>query len=462
MIDFFRKWYHHYISTPQAAILILQFITIYVLIYYFNSIIGPIIAALVLAFIFERPVSFLVKHGTSRLKASILVTLSYIAIIIALIIAILPPALDQLASITKSISNILSTPVTTVPNNNKNNYKVDITNPTLITDNINSDANNLLNTNGSSKIPNSSTLSTSNTNQNTNLKDSNLASNLSLNETILTKKSSQDTITETPNQSQNAVFLQAEQWLIQKIKELTPKLPASYRDFITEQHIHEAFIFSKNALQNWLSPILTTKIAPFIMDTFSLLLYLIIVPIFTFYMLKDKDKWIEFGKKFLSPYEEISNFWYTINKQIGQYLNGNIIHIVISALVNGIAFGLFGLNNALILGIGVGLSVIIPYVGAIIITIPFLIISVIQFGFSADLVWLLAIYIVIQLLDSYLLTPLLFSETLNLDAFTILLSIMIFGGIWGFWGVVLAIPLATFIKTAFTMWPKNNSPLTKS
>ena len=95
MIEFIRRWYHRYLSTPQSAVLILQFITLFILVYYFNSIIGPILAALVLAFIFERPVSFLVKHGTSRLKASILVTLSYITFVVALVVAILPPAIDQ-------------------------------------------------------------------------------------------------------------------------------------------------------------------------------------------------------------------------------------------------------------------------------------------------------------------------------------------------------------------------------
>jgi len=110
MIEFIRRWYHRYLSTPQSAVLILQFITLFILVYYFNSIIGPILAALVLAFIFERPVSFLVKRGTSRLKASILVTLSYITFVVALVVAILPPAIDQLSNITSTISKTLSTP----------------------------------------------------------------------------------------------------------------------------------------------------------------------------------------------------------------------------------------------------------------------------------------------------------------------------------------------------------------
>ncbi len=171
-------------------------------------------------------------------------------------------------------------------------------------------------------------------------------------------------------------------------------------------------------------------------------------------MLKDKEKFLEFGKKYLAPYEEIRTFWAQINKQIAQYLSGNLLHIAISSCINVLAFWLFNLNYALILGIGVGLSVIIPYIGGVLITIPLLVVAFIQYGFSSAIIWLMLIYLIIQVIDAYVLTPFLFSETLNLDAFAILVSILIFGAIWGFWGVVLAIPLATSIKTAFQLWPQ--------
>ena len=56
-------------------------------------------------------------------------------------------------------------------------------------------------------------------------------------------------------------------------------------------------------------------------------------------------------------------------------------------------------------------------------------------------------------LDSNVLTPFLFSKAMNLDAFSILAAIMIFGGLWGFWGVFFSIPLATFISTLIVYWP---------
>ena len=101
---------------------------------------------------------------------------------------------------------------------------------------------------------------------------------------------------------------------------------------------------------------------------------------------------------------------------------------------------------------------LVPYVGMVIITVPIVAVGIMQFGLSGDLAILLTIYAVIQLVDAYVITPMLFSETLNMDAFSILVSVFVFGGIWGFWGIVLAIPLAIFVKTVVTMWPTRELP----
>ena len=150
------------------------------------------------------------------------------------------------------------------------------------------------------------------------------------------------------------------------------------------------------------------------------------------------------------------DFWPDINRQIEAYIRGKILHIIIITIVNTLAFLLLGVNYAFLLGFGVGLSVIIPYVGAAIITIPVVLIPLFQFGFTSYLVWILVVYLIIQLLDGNVLTPFLFSKAMNLDAFSILSAILIFGGLWGFWGVFFSIPLATFIGTLLENWPNKD------
>ena len=197
---------------------------------------------------------------------------------------------------------------------------------------------------------------------------------------------------------------------------------------------------------------------PSVVNVMSFLVYLVIVPIFTFLMLSNKSQLQSRFVTYILPSNQriIHEFWPQLTKQIEGYMRGKLIHITIVSIVNTVAFMLFGLHYAILLGIGVGLSVVIPYVGAVIITIPILLVSVFQFGFGYTLVWLLAVYIIIQLLDSNVLTPMLFSKAMNLDAFSILASILIFGGLWGFWGVFFSIPLATFIRTIIVNWPSSS------
>jgi|SRR5574344_25980 putative permease len=415
MYEFLKSWYTKNLSSPQAAILLLQFITIYIIVYYFSNICGPLIAALVLAFMLERPVSLLIRHGASRLNATILIMLSYVVLVCILFITIIPPAVNQLSKFTQNISQIIN-----------NNHQIENTNlEDLKLKDISSNSN-------------STTINSVNndTQENTESVPTSIANKLNI-------QNNKDKV-----ETDSSVS-----WIITKINDLKQKLPESYQNLISQEQLHELVSYLKLQIKQGISPILTTQLAPFIMDTISLLMYMIIVPIFSFYMLKDKEKLLNLSKKYLSNHNDVTNFWVEMNKQISQYLNGKCIHVLIIAFVNGLSFWFLGINYALLLGIGVGLSVLIPYVGAIIISIPVIFIGILQFGFSSDFAWLIGIYLIIQILDGYALTPMLFSETLNIDPFSILVAIIIFGAIWGIWGVILAIPLATFIKTLFKLWP---------
>ena len=102
---------------------------------------------------------------------------------------------------------------------------------------------------------------------------------------------------------------------------------------------------------------------------------------------------------------------------------------------------------ALLLSVSVGISVLVPVLGIVLITIPIIFISYLQWGIGTESTYCLFFYLVIQLIDSNILVPLLFSEVINLHPMFILVSIILFGGIWGAWGVFFAIPLAIIIQS---------------
>jgi len=121
-------------------------------------------------------------------------------------------------------------------------------------------------------------------------------------------------------------------------------------------------------------------------------------------------------------------------------------------------FKLMGLNYALLLAVIVGLSSIVPYVGAVIVTFPVILVAYAQWGWGHDFIWVMVIYIIVQAVDSNVVVPLLFSEAVNLHPIAIIVAILVFGGLWGFWGVFFAIPLATLVKSLLTIWPRIPEP----
>ncbi|MBO6258360.1 MAG: AI-2E family transporter [Succinivibrio sp.] len=249
--------------------------------------------------------------------------------------------------------------------------------------------------------------------------------------------------------------------IARNIEELVNKMPDPIPGMFTFEEIESGVNSVHQSLLNNIAQIMRNQIMPSVVNAFTWLMYMIIVPIFMYLMLMNKHVLQRRMRTYILPNNQvlIHEFWPKINSQIEGYIRGKLIHIVIISIVNTSSFLVFGLNYAFLLGIGVGLSVVIPYVGAILIAIPVLLISVLQFGFSSTFAWLWAVYILIQLLDSNILTPMLFSKAMNLDAFSILAAILIFGGLWGFWGVFFSIPLATFISTLIVYWP--NADATK-
>jgi putative permease len=117
------------------------------------------------------------------------------------------------------------------------------------------------------------------------------------------------------------------------------------------------------------------------------------------------------------------------------------------------------LQYAILLSTLVGFSVVIPYIGAAAVTIPIAAIAFFQWGWSADAWYVLIAYGVIQALDGNVLVPLLFSEVVNLHPVAIIIAVLVFGGIWGFWGVFFAIPLATLVQAVLKAWPRRPQQL---
>jgi putative permease len=185
-------------------------------------------------------------------------------------------------------------------------------------------------------------------------------------------------------------------------------------------------------------------------------IYLVLVPILVFFILKDKAQILDWARSFLPRDRHlIQQVGREVDRQIGNYVQGKLLEIVIVGVVTWIAFRFLGLQYAVLLAALTGVSVLIPYVGATVVTVPVALVAYFQSGLESGFYYVLVAYGIIQFLDGNLLVPLLFSEVVDLHPVAIIAAILLFGGLWGFWGVFFAIPLATVIQAILRAWPRD-------
>ena len=230
-------------------------------------------------------------------------------------------------------------------------------------------------------------------------------------------------------------------------------LPENYPDLFTEMQIQSWINSLQIALVQTGQSVLSYSVSS-IARLVALLVYTILVPVMVFFMLKDADKLLNWLEDWLPEKRPImAQIWQEMNGQLANYIRGKALEIAVMGLSSYVIFALLGLNYPVLLAFITGFSVIIPYVGATLVTILVFLVALFQWGFSSDLNLILIAFVVIQILDGNLLVPLIFSETVKLHPLAIITAILFFGGVWGFWGIFFAIPLATFIKAIIRAWP---------
>lgn len=188
-------------------------------------------------------------------------------------------------------------------------------------------------------------------------------------------------------------------------------------------------------------------------NIFTWVVYLFLVPLLALFFIKDKVKIIEWCMQF-APKDRglLIKVWHQMKVQLGNYVRGKALEVIIVWVATFIGMRVFDLNYATLLAFFVGLSVIIPYIGIVLATIPVVVVGMLQFGIGATFWWMIVVYSVVQILDGFLLVPLLYSEAVNLNPIAILAAVLFFGGLWGFWGLFFAIPLATLVNSLICAW----------
>jgi putative permease len=236
------------------------------------------------------------------------------------------------------------------------------------------------------------------------------------------------------------------------------RLPERYPDFISEQQVIDIINVLRSELTNLGQRVLSLSLAS-VRVLIGIMVYIFLVPLLVFFLLKDKEPLLRWATSFLPEDRTmVTEVWREVNLQIGNYIRGKAWEIMIVWLTSYATFVVLGLQYAMLISFFVGLSVLIPYIGATVMTLPVASIAYFQWGLSSHFAYVVGAYIVIQILDGNVLVTLLFSEVVNLHPVAIIVAVLVFGGMFGFWGVFFAIPLATLVQAILKAWFTRTRP----
>lgn len=251
-----------------------------------------------------------------------------------------------------------------------------------------------------------------------------------------------------------------------------PAMLKRFHDFLQQLPLHYPSVISKSTINDLISgtnfdinkvasvgKVMVSASVASLPSVVSWVVYLFLIPLLVLFFLKDKNKIVAWFNHML-PKDKglVMKVSREMRHQLGAYVHGRVIEIILVSVFTYWGFWFFGLQYASLLSILVGLSVVIPYIGLVVVSIPVIIIGLVQFGTSATFCYMIGVYFLIQLLDGNVLVPLLFAKAIRLHPIAIIAAVLIFGGIWGFWGLFFAIPLAALVKSILSAWA--NQPKT--
>jgi len=345
-VNIFRDWFQRNFSDPQAIILALLLLGGFFVVIYWGSMLAPLLASVVIAYLLEAVVAMLQRKGLPRIFSVLIVFSVFIIVLLFLMLWLIPLLTAQVAQLVQELPR-----------------------------------------------------------------------------------------------------------LIDVGQQMLMRLPESYPQLLSEQQVSEIMNSLRGELAGFGQTVLSFSLSS-IPGLIAVAIYLILVPLLVFFFLKDKKLIMGWVGIYLPKQRELATtVWAEMDQQIGNYVRGKFSEILIVGGTTYIVFVLMGLEYAALLGALVGLSVIVPYIGAVVVTIPVAMIAFFQWGWGSEFAYLMLAYGIVQALDGNVVVPLLFSEAVNLHPVAIIVAVLVFGGLWGFWGVFFAIPLATLVKAVLNAWP---------
>ncbi|XVN43591.1 MAG: AI-2E family transporter [Candidatus Rickettsia vulgarisii] len=255
--------------------------------------------------------------------------------------------------------------------------------------------------------------------------------------------------------------------IYQQITLLISKIPI-YKNYLQTQlvplithkiHLIDPMITDKlkDSINNFANGIfllitsLANNIWRYTLTTINLFFLFLLIPIIMFYFLRD---WLEMTNIIdnllpLKNKDKIKKILSSINYTLAAYIRGQLNVCLLLSVYYSISLAVIGVDFSILLGVLSGFSIIIPFVGIIISFSLTIIISYFALGISTKLFYIIIIYCIGSIIDSYLLAPKMIGDKIGLHPLWIIFAVLALGNLLGFIGILFAIPIAGIIKVLF-------------
>jgi putative permease len=185
---------------------------------------------------------------------------------------------------------------------------------------------------------------------------------------------------------------------------------------------------------------------------------LLLAPILVFFMLHYKQEIKDEIIRWLPPQQKelILQIGNEVNRSVGGYMRGQLFVSLIVAVLSSMALYFLDVDYALLNGLFAGAASILPFIGVVLAMIPPLFFAYLKFQTFSSLLSVLSAFSIIYFVEGYLIKPLVFKEAMNLNPLVTIIFVMALGELMGFWGILLAIPIASAFKITLEHFRKGD------
>ncbi|MBF0271732.1 MAG: AI-2E family transporter [Magnetococcales bacterium] len=250
--------------------------------------------------------------------------------------------------------------------------------------------------------------------------------------------------------------------ITETLKALMQQITLSASGWIDSPFAESMLLGLVEKSQGWAADSISMLLKGGLPGLVSVLIYLFLVPFLIFFFMKDKTALLTAFSRYL-PRERtlLKRVLSEVNVGVGGYIRGKFWEMLLLGSASYLGFVLIGFQYAFLVAVLTGLSVLIPFLGLAAVTLPVILLGILQWGITWEAAHPLIVYGILQLVDGNLIAPMILGETVQVHPTTIMLAVLFFGSLWGVAGVFFAVPLAVLVKSVLEVTVADD-PVVKS